>query len=87
MKLFDFSSFIEKLRHNEETKESIEKYESFYGPIDSDITYQVWYSEYIKHFFPYYNAIKHPEELEDDEFDWKLLYALVLGSFSTMSAP
>jgi len=84
MKLFDFSSFIEKLRHNEETKESIEKYESFYGPIDSDITYQVWYSEYIKHFFPYYNAIKHPEELEDDEFDWKLLYALVLGSFSTM---
>lgn len=83
MKIFDFSLFIEKLRHDEKKKESIEKYESFYGPIDSDITHQVWYSEYIKHFFPYYNAIKHPEDLEEDEFDWRLLYALVLGSFSS----
>lgn len=82
MSLFDFGAFIAELRDNKEEKESIEKYESFYGPIDSDITHQVWYSEYIQYFFPYYNAIKHPEELEND-FDWKLLYALVLGSFSS----
>lgn len=83
MSLFDFGSYIEELRQNAEKKESIEKYESFYGPIDADITHQVWYSEYIQHFFPYYNAIKHPEELEENDFDWKLLYALVMGSFSS----
>ena len=83
MSLFDFGSYIEELRQNAEKKESIEKYESFYGPIDPDITHQVWYSEYIQHFFPYYNAIKHPEELEENDFDWKLLYALVMGSFSS----
>ncbi len=83
MSLFNFGSYIEELRQNAEKKESIEKYESFYGPIDPDITHQVWYSEYIQHFFPYYNAIKHPEELEENDFDWKLLYALVMGSYST----
>lgn len=83
MSLFDFGSYIEELRQNAEKKESIEKYESFYGPIDPDITHQVWYSEYIQHFFPYYNAIKHPEELEGNDFDCKLLYALVMGSFSS----
>ena len=83
MSLFDFGSYIEELRQNAEKKESVEQYESFYGPIDPDITHQVWYSEYIQHFFPYYNAIKHPEELEENDFDWKLLYALVMGSFSS----
>lgn len=83
MSLFDFGSYIEELRQNAEKKESIEKYESFYGPIDPDITHQVWYSEYIQHFFPYYNAIKHPEELDGNDFDCKLLYALVMGSFSS----
>ncbi len=83
MSLFDFGSYIEELRQNVEKKESVEQYESFYGPIDPDITHQVWYSEYIQHFFPYYNAIKHPEELEENDFDWKLLYALVMGSFSS----
>ena len=83
MRLFDFEEFIDNLRKNEDKKESIEKYESYYGPIDSDIRHQVWYSDYINKFFPYFNAIKHPEELEDDAFDWKLLYALVLGSFSS----
>lgn len=81
MSLFNFGSYIEELRQNAEKKETIEKYESFYGPIDPDITHQVWYSEFIQHFFPYYNAIKHPEELEENDFDWKLLYALVLGSY------
>ena len=83
MSRFDFRSYIEELRHDEEKKESIEKYESFYGSIDPDITHQVWYSEYIQYFFPYYNAPKHPEDLEEDDFDWKLLYALVMGSFSS----
>ena len=83
MSLFDFSSYIKSPYHSKEEKENIEKYESLYGPIDSDITHQVWYSEYIQHFFPYYNAPKRPEDLEEDDFDWKLLYALVVGSFSS----
>lgn len=81
--LFDFGEYINSLRDNEEKKHFIIKYESYYGPIDGDITHQVWYSDYINKFFPYYNVIKHPEDLEDDDFDWKLLYALVLGSFSS----
>ena len=81
--LFDFGAYIEELREDEKKKEDIIKYESYFGPIDGDITHQVWYSEYINKFFPYYNAIKHPEELDEEDFDWKLLYALVLGSFSS----
>ena len=81
--LFDFGDYIDYLRDKEEGKDSILKYESYYGPIDGDITHQVWYSEYINKFFPYYNAIKHPEHIEEDVFDWRLLYALVLGSLSS----
>lgn len=82
--LFDFASFIEELRENEDKKEIVESYESLYGKIDPDITKQVWFIEYVKCFYEYYPAagLCLPEDLEDD-FDWKLLFALVAASFSS----
>ena len=84
MALFDFPAYIEELRENEQKKDIIEKYESFYGPISPDITKQVWYSEYVKRFQPYYpkEGFAVPEDLEDD-FDWELLFALTVSSYSS----
>lgn len=80
--LFNFQSFIEELREKEDKKVIVEKYEKFYGSIKGDITKQRWYEKYLKYFS--YQAYKVPEELEN-EFDWDLLFKLVLGSFSSES--
>lgn len=82
--LFDFPAFIEELRENDEKKETIEKYEKFVlngEKITGDIKDQKWYIDYLSQFdkLP---AYKVPEELEDD-FDWTILFQLVVGSFSS----
>lgn len=79
---FDFRLFVNELRNHSQKKEIIEKYEKYYGKIDGDITHQVWFTDYVSKFFPYYEAINNPEELEND-FDYRLLTALVMASFSS----
>ncbi len=78
--MFNFQSFIEELRENDEKKELIEKYENFFGPIQWDVKDQIWYKEYLINFktIPY----MVPEELKN-EFDWDLLLKLVAWSFSS----
>ncbi len=78
--LFDFLSFVEELKENPEKKEIVEKYEKFFGPIESDIPTQIRYKEYVNTFasIPY----KVPEELKKD-FDWELLMKLVASSLSS----
>ncbi len=82
--LFGFKEFINNLREDEGKKRIIEKYESNFGPIGADLKKQVWYTEYVKAFEAYYpkEGILVPDGMEDD-FDWKLLFALVTASFSS----
>ncbi|MEF2175838.1 MAG: hypothetical protein V3575_05175 [Candidatus Absconditabacteria bacterium] len=78
--LFDFHSFVEELKENQEKKEVISKFEKYFGPITGDIYEQNWYLDYISKF-----QVKEylvPQELEPD-FDWDLLIRLVAGSFSS----
>lgn len=82
MFLFDFSGFLDELRNHEnpEKKETIEKYETNFGPIAWDIKDQVWYKEYITNFsVPTYET---PIGSKDD-FDRELLGQLAAGSFSS----
>ncbi len=80
---FDFSDFINDLRNNEEKKQMMESYESYFGPIGPDITKQIWYTEYVKGFEKFYpkEGIRVPEDLKQD-FDWQLLFVLIVSSFS-----
>lgn len=82
--LYDFKSHIDELRNSDypENRSLIEGYEKLYGPMGDDITKQIWYVDYISKFFPYYKNIKCPDELNED-YDWKLLFALTVGSFSS----
>ena len=81
---FDFAEYIEELRRNEVKKEIIESYEAIYGKISPDIKAQVWYNDYVKHFIQYYADAKIcvPKELEED-YDWELLFALIVASYSS----
>ena len=78
--LFHFQSFIEKLRQDNEKKDKIEKYEKYFGEISGDIEDQLWYKNYLNSFI--YEEYLVPEELKDD-FDWKILYQLIIGSLSS----
>ena len=78
--LFDFQAYLMEMRDKAEKKETVEKYEKFFGPILGDIKDQLWYKEYVGTFKPMPYLI--PEELQDD-FDWELLIQLVAASFSS----
>ncbi len=78
---FDFDIYIEKLRNGFEN-EVINTYENFYGKVPLGIKNQVWYTDYVSKFIPYYQAIEHPKGLTED-FDWELLFALCVSSFSS----
>jgi hypothetical protein len=80
--LFNFKTFIDELRNNPQKVDIVNNYEKYYGPLNGILTEQIWYIEYISKFFPYYEAANCPPELED-EFDWKLLFSLIVGSFSS----
>ena len=81
---FNFSDFITELRNDDNKKHIIESYESCFGKIDPDIKKQIWYIEYVKGFEKFYpkEGVRAPEELQQ-EFDWKLLFVLVVSSFSS----
>jgi hypothetical protein len=82
MGLFDFASFVEELRGDEEEdkRASIERYEAVFGEMPDNIWECAFYKDYLRFFKPVkYNV---PEELQDD-FDWDLLLQLVAGSFSS----
>lgn len=78
--LFDFQSYVAELREKDEKKETVEKYEKFFGPIHGDIKDQLWFNEYVSNFkaMPYLV----PEEIKDD-FDRDILIQLVASSFSS----
>lgn len=82
MHLFNFSEFIEERRNNPEEKNIIEAYEHYYGPIPLSIEQQVWYRTYVSKFLPYTKGFHIPEGVEED-FDWNLLIALIVSSFSS----
>lgn len=84
MALFDFESFINELRDNDKKKEVVTSYESYYGTIDPDLRKQVWYVNYVKALEDLYpeEGILVPDDLEDD-FDWRAMFALIAGSFSS----
>ena len=78
--LFNFQSYIEELRNKEDKKKVVEDYENSYGKIAGSIQDQIWHKEYLKKF--QYKEYHVPSELSND-FDWELLFQLVLGSFSS----
>jgi len=78
--LFDFQSYVAELREKDEKKETVEKYEKFFGTIQGDIKDQLWYKEYVSKFSPMSYLV--PEEIKDD-FDWDMLIQLVAASFSS----
>lgn len=78
--LFDFQAYIAELREKDEKKETVEKYEKFYGTVQGNIEDQLWYKEYVSQFPPMGYLV--PEEIKDD-FDRKLLIQLVAASFSS----
>ncbi len=82
--LFDFEKYIEDLRGNEKEKNNIDSYESYYDKIGPDIRKQVWYSNYVRAFEDNYpqEGILVPDDLKED-FDWKVLFALITASFSS----
>ncbi len=82
--LFDFESFIERLRKHDKKREDIAAYESYYGTINPDLKKQVWYVNYVKAFENLYpeKGVLVPKDLEDS-FDWRVLFALVTASFSS----
>ena len=77
---FDFQSYIAELREKDEKKETVEKYEKFFWPVQGDIKEQLWYHEYVTNFKPVSYLV--PEEIKDD-FDRELLIQLVAASFSS----
>ncbi len=81
---FNFSDFITDLRNDDNKKHIIESYESHFGKIAPDIKKQIWYTEYVKGFEKFYpkEGVRAPEKLQQ-EFDWKLLFVLVVSSFSS----
>lgn len=82
--LFDFTSFVDELRHNDDKKVNIEKYEKLVlkgKKITNDILKQKWYKNYLSCFKPIPD-FKVPEELKND-FDWKILFTLIAGSYSS----
>lgn len=78
--LFDFQAYIAELREKDEKKETVEKYEKFYGTVQWTIEDQLRYKEYVSQFTPLTYLV--PEEIKED-FDRKLLIQLVAASFSS----
>lgn len=78
--LFDFQAYVAELREKDEKKETVEKFEKLFGPIQGNIQDQNWYREYVSLFAPVEHLV--PEEIKDD-FDRNLLIQLVAASFSS----
>jgi len=78
--LFNFQTYINDLRQNDEKKAVIIKYEKFFGSIKGTIQNQLWYKEYVSKFPPFSYAT--PDTTNND-FDWDLLCSLVASSFSS----
>ena len=78
--LFDFQSYVAELREKDEKKETVEKYEKFFGPLQWVIKDQIWYNDYVSKFAPLSYLV--PEEIKDD-FDRDMLIQLVASSFSS----
>jgi len=86
--LFDFSGFVNERRANPETKEKIDNYEEYVEPLDGikDVKDTQFYKDYLSHFnLPedWNLELKVSEYIDDDQFDYDLLFRLVLGSFSS----
>lgn len=84
--LFDFHKFIKKLRDDEDTKQNIEDYEKYYGSLEGkgyrDLSF---YKEYLSKFEfdkPLMERFLVPEGTQD-EFDYDMLFRLVIGSASS----
>lgn len=78
--LFDFQAYVAELREKDEKKETVEKYEKLFGPIQGEIKDQNWYKDYVS-LFPAMQYLV-PEEIKED-FDWDILIQLVAASFSS----
>ncbi len=78
--LFDFQSYVAELREKDEKKETVEKYEKLFGPVQGDLKDQTWYKDYVSQFAAMPCLV--PEEIKDD-FDRDLLMQLVAASFSS----
>ncbi len=77
--MFDFESFIQKMRETIEKQDIITAYENFCGPIKPVLEENEFYTGYISKFkvIPY----KFPEECA--ECNYPLLLQLTAGSFSS----
>ena len=84
MALFDAQDYWDELRESEnpDKREIILKYEELFGSLkDMDIRQTRFYRYYLSVFdIPF--RVNVPEDLEDD-FDWDLLFRLVVGSLSS----
>lgn len=81
--LFDFQEFIKELRegNDAEKKETLRKYEEYFGPIQWGIKDQIRYTDYLAKFS--YQPYATPEDLDENDFDRDILQKLVIGSFSS----
>lgn len=83
--LFDYSYFIEEMKihpNKPRDKETVLKYEELFGSQKGlTLQDQPFYKEYLSLFKIPFN-VSVPENISDD-FDWDLLFRLILGSISS----
>lgn len=80
--IYDYAYFVEKLCSNPDRKEIIEKYESFFGPINE---VNIEETPFYKHSLSKFNidfSIVLPFN-KPNTFDWHLFFRLIFGSSCT----
>lgn len=81
--LFQFDSFIKEALESEKYHDSIVNYGKAYESLeDTALEDTTFYKDYLSKFDISGFEIKPPEDLEDD-FDYELLFRLIVASFSS----
>lgn len=84
--IFDFGTFVNDIRQNEEEKKMVVAFEHHFGNLDGQrLEHMPFYKDYLSKIeIPSWivEKLDIPYELKDD-FDYELLLRLVAGSFSS----
>lgn len=83
--LFNYGNFFDEMKNGQtdpKYKKTASKYEELFGCQDGlTLNDQPFFNDYLSRFqMPF--QVSLPEDLEED-FDWELLYKLIMGSFSS----
>jgi len=80
--MLDFKTFIENLKENPEKKEIVEKYEKLVENLPEDFRQTIIWKDYLSKFDIEWIDLLMPEFI-DEEFDFDLLFRLIIWSFSS----